>query len=73
MTDTKVCKNCIHKNLCSARRTYNDVMNEWNSQFPYIQMNQDGDVLAENCDEYKSLSDIHIIEKEKDKKSVFGK
>ena len=48
-------------------------MNEWNSQFPYIQMNQDGDVLAENCDEYKSLSDIHIIEKEKDKKSVFGK
>lgn len=72
MVDNKViCMRCIHKQMCTARRSFDLVSNEWNKQYPFVKMNQDGDMLAEVCSEYKTLTNIHVIEKP-ETKSNFG-
>ena len=61
--DIATCTRCIHKQMCTARISFDAVSKEWNRQYPFVKMNQDGDTLAEACSEYKTLTNIHVIEK----------
>jgi len=67
----KTCSRCIHKKMCIARSSFDAMSKEWNRQYPFVQMKQDGDTLAEICSEYKSLTDIHVIEKPKEVKPYY--
>lgn len=73
--EVKSCSRCIHRKVCVARDSYDGVSKTWNEQYPYVKMNEDGDTLALDCSEYKTLSDIHMIKKtdtEKEKKGIQG-
>ncbi len=63
VNDEATCKRCIHKQVCIARSSYDSVVNTWNEQYPFVQMNLDGDSIAKACLEYRTLTDIHMIEK----------
>ncbi len=60
----KSCDRCIHKKMCIARSSYDAVVESWNIQYPFVQMAKNGDILAEQCSEYQSLSDIHLVTKD---------
>lgn len=60
------CARCIHKKMCIARMAIDEVVKTWNEQYPYVIMQTDGDKLALNCTSYQTLTDIHVIQKEKD-------
>ncbi len=60
----KTCARCIHLEMCVARMSYDHVVKTWNEQYPYVPMTSQGDSLALHCKEYKTLSDIHIVNKE---------
>ena len=57
----KSCDRCIHKKMCIARSSYDAVVESWNEQYPFVQMAKNGDTIAEQCSEYQSLSDIHLV------------
>ena len=57
----KSCDRCIHKKMCIARSSYDAVVESWNQQYPFVKMSKNGDVIAEQCSEYQTLSDIHLV------------
>ena len=56
---TITCDKCVHKNVCGANLEYFSTIFDWNSKHPYIQLNENVN-LAESCNQFKTLSDIHI-------------
>ena len=58
---TLECKHCIHFKTCGARVDIRSLIIKWNEKYPGILFNEEQN-LANNCDDYKSLSDLHFSE-----------